>query len=242
MKRQGRMKAILRHGLWVACFYAAGGMAASLQISPVMLTLSPDSTSTLLELENVTSRPLFGQVRVYRWTQTLDDDVLEPTQELIASPPLVEIAPTGKQTIRLIRAQGGEVTEERAYRLLIDELPRDWHMPTHGVSVKLRYSVPVFVGPSSSQRPALQWQVRQSPDGAYLAIHNSSARRAQISEVQLVAGRRAYTVNQGLLGYALSGQTRQWKLPPLLHNAHFEGARVRARVNGRVVEARLGPA
>ena len=57
-----------------------------------------------INLQNLGDQPMYGQVRVFAWDQRNGEEVLAPTQELVASPPIVEIAANSRQTIRLVRA------------------------------------------------------------------------------------------------------------------------------------------
>ena len=128
----------------------AGVAAANLQISPVTLTMRAEQTSAGITLQNLGEAPLFGQVRVFVWDQANGEEALLPTQELVASPPIVEIAASSRQTIRLVRTQAGPSAQERTYRVLIDEVGRDDDPARSGVDIRLRYSVPVFVLPSGT--------------------------------------------------------------------------------------------
>ena len=70
-----------------------GAHAGSLHVSPVRLELPAGAHAVALTLRNEDDAPLFGQIRLFKWTQTIDEDHLEPTTELVASPPIAEIAP-----------------------------------------------------------------------------------------------------------------------------------------------------
>jgi fimbrial chaperone protein len=103
--------------------------------------------------------------------------------------------------------------------------------------VRLRYSVPVFVG-AAPQTPAqrhLAWSlVRNGSDWA-LRVDNSGTHRAQLSDVALVFNGQRRSLRDGLLGYVLGGSARQWPLPfqPSMHGA----ITVNARVNSVPVQA-----
>jgi fimbrial chaperone protein len=213
--------------------------AASLQISPVIVTLSAADTAAYVHLDNVTERALYGQVRVFRWDQTIDEDVLANTDAIVASPPLIQIAAGRKQLIRLVRTDHEPIATEQAYRILIDEIPSPEDPSGTSVAVRLRYSVPLFVSPLSRSRAVLGWDIHSSANGSYLLIRNEGARRAQIAAVEVVSGKRRYLVSSGLLGYALAGRTRQWKLPAGVALDARSKVRVHATVNGRKVEAAL---
>jgi fimbrial chaperone protein len=224
---------------FLLCVVTLSAQAATLQISPVMVDLQSNESATGITLRNPGDRPLYGQVRVYRWDQSNRDDTLTPTQELVASPPLIQIAAQADQLVRLVRTTPAPVAAEQSYRILIDELPAPESTPTSGVMIRLRYSVPVFVEPAGKvAQPALSWHLTRDGEGWVLRVDNHGQRRAQIAAVQLVdSAGKVYEINKGLLGYALAGRTRQWTVP-LPADADMRGSvKVRAAVNSLPAEA-----
>jgi len=220
---------------------AAVSQAATLQITPVTIELPPSAAAASMTLSNPGGRPIYGQVRTYRWTQENGTDVMTPTDALAASPPLLQIGANAEQLIRLVRTSRGTPAAEESYRVLIDELPAPGTPVDNGVTIRLRYSVPVFVEPDAAQAsPRLDWRVEPDGTGMRLAVDNRGGRRAQISAVRLVDARGVvHEVTRGLLGYALAGSTRRW---PLKLNADAAAlVRVQATVNAQPVDARLTP-
>lgn len=130
---------------------AAG--AAALQISPIRLDLLPGQSAGSLTLRNRGTQPLNAQVRVFRWTQDAEGDRLEPAPALVASPPIVQISGEGEQLVRVVLTQPAAGNDEQTYRLLIDELPERRPQAQTGVTMQLRYSVPVFVNASTGAPP-----------------------------------------------------------------------------------------
>lgn len=194
---------------------ASHAHAANLQISPVLLNLDGAERAATMTLRNEGAAPIYGQVRVYAWSQTPTEDVLRETEALVASPPMIQIAPGGTQVIRLLQHEPAARSGETPYRLIIDEIAPSDSMSATGVQVRLRYSVPVFVGaaPQAPVERQLTWSlVREGPDWA-LQVSNSGAHRAQLSDVALVVGGRKHRVRDGLLGYVLGNSVRQWRLP-----------------------------
>ncbi len=84
---------------------------ANLQISPVSISFQPGQNAAGIQLQNNGDTPLYGQVRVYAWDQRDGVDALTPTTQLVASPPIIEIAGKSAQTIRLVRR--GELVPQR---------------------------------------------------------------------------------------------------------------------------------
>lgn len=224
---------------WPALLLAVQGFcspahATSLQISPVRVDLPAGPGAAALNLRNAAGTPIHAQVRVFRWTQAHGDDMLAPTDDVVASPPIVRIGANDEQMIRVVRPGKDVAPAETAYRLLIDELPqRDTPVDQSGVRVQLRYSVPVFAGtPTEAAMPRLTVSLWRDQGEWRLAARNDGTRHARLSAVTLVSGGQRAAVANGLLGYALPGATRVWtiRLP-----AGFMAAgalRLDAAVNG----------
>lgn len=65
---------------WLAALAIAGAVApasgATLQISPVTVEMAAGNPAAGVTLSNPGARPIYGQVRTFRWTQEHGDDVL----------------------------------------------------------------------------------------------------------------------------------------------------------------------
>lgn len=214
-------------------------LAATLQISPVMVDLRSNESATGVTLRNPGELPLYGQVRVFRWDQVHFDDTLTPTKELVASPPLIQIGAGGNQLVRLVRTSPAPTGTEQSYRIVIDELPSPGTHSANGVNIRLRYSVPVFVEPAGKvAAPVLSWHLGRDIKGWVLRVDNAGTRRAQIASVQVVdSAGKIHEISKGLLGYALAGRARQWQVS-LPADAILRGeVKVRAAVNAMPLEA-----
>jgi len=238
----------LQHRLACAVFVVAPlaigapcAHAASLQISPVIVDLGArDQAATVLLNNTSATESMFGQVRVFKWDQHAGEDVLVPTEDMVASPPLIRIAPASSQLIRLVRTKADALPDEGAYRVLIDEIATPGQAPQEGVTLRLRYSVPVFVNPLQAGTPTLKWRLQRDKAGAMqLQVVNSGNRRAQISAVTFVVDNRPVSFNPGLLGYALAGRSREWVVPPSAGVDLRRTSRVQALVNGAPIEATI---
>ena len=204
--------------LAAALLYGTAAHGANLQMSPESISFQPGQNSAGIGLQNNGDTPLYGQVRVYAWDQRDGVDALTPTTQLVASPPIIEIAPKSAQTIRLVRRGAGGQTPtpggaEQTYRILIDELPRG-DTQQGNVAIRLQYSVPAFVLPVDTQAaPKLEWSTFQRAGAWHLRARNTGALHAQIGATSVTVGSRDVVLSKGLLGYALPGRTREWPLP-----------------------------
>lgn len=217
----------------LVCAWAGEGLAASLQISPVSLDMEPLQGATMIVLRNTGTLPLFGQVRVFDWSQQDGEDVLMPTSELVASPPLLEIQAGESQVVRLVRPDGQVAPHQLTYRLLIDEIPDPAAARVHGVILRMRYSVPVFVHAQRSdmERPELRWQIHQQDGQWQIQASNHSDHYAQIADLRVTDGEgKPLLSHKGLFGYVLAQRARSWAIAA---RTRSEGPfHVRALVNG----------
>ncbi|MDD2874951.1 MAG: molecular chaperone [Azoarcus sp.] len=217
-------------------------VAAGLQVSPTGLEFLPPSPAQGLRLTNTGSDALHAQVRVFHWTQANGKDVLTPTQALVASPPMLSLAPGAQQLVRVIRLDAANPSgAEDAYRLLVDELPPPEERKETGVRYVLRYSIPVFMAPTNPPDAAaiagtLHWSLRKDDKGIFLQAQNTGAFHAQLSEVSLLPlGGVPVQVSAGLLGYVLPGMTMRWPLK--LGTARFPtGTRLKFSINGKPID------
>lgn len=221
---------------FLALILAPAASAAGLQVTPITLEIAHGDTSAVLWLANTGTAALQAQVRVVEWTQADHEDRLDTTRDLVASPPMLEVAAGARQLVRIVRTSGATPGEpERSFRLLVDELPGAGTGDGQGgVQFLMRYSVPVFIAPDQPQpAPQLQWRLRTQPP--VLEVVNAGSARAQLSEVVIVdaAGTRI-VLSDGLLGYVLAGAQMRWPLPP--DRPPPADARLQARINGEPLD------
>lgn len=218
--------------------------ASSVLIWPVDPSIASNERAAALWLENRGSAPVTLQARVFAWQQDGGDQYHQQS-EVIGSPPMMQIAPGERQLVRLTRTQPVAAGEERAYRVIIDEIPvagDDQDQGSVGVKFQMRYSVPLFsygeglVGKTragaearaESGQPRLGWRVVDQQGKRYLEIANRGNLHARITRAEFVQGTRRHTISDGLLGYVLVGSEMRWPLPEGVEAA----GRFEAAVNG----------
>ena len=221
--------------------------SAGMEVSPTLLEISPPQPAEGILLRNRGTQTIHAQVRVFAWSQKEGEDLLAPTGDLTISPPMLRIPPGGRQLLRVIRtsSRGDGVEGEKAYRLVVDELPLhstallDSESPRKAhseLSFLVRYSLPVFVGHAAPAGvpPVLQWSLDCNATPWALKVRNHGDFHAQIADLRttLDDGSRVL-VYGGLLGYVLAGQSMQWTITPLAHSRCIKG--LDAMVNRNMV-------
>jgi fimbrial chaperone protein len=209
------MRSLLRY-IALAALLASGQsvIGAGLQVTPIVLDIKQTQKSDGLWLTNTSNAAMDVQVRVFEWVQNNKTDVLAPTADFVASPPMAKIPGGGKQFVRLVKVGQPAVPIERSYRIVVDELPLE-SAASKGLTFALRYSIPVFIqGANALTPPNLTWHLAAGPKGSVLlTINNSGTTRAKLSDLTFTSkGGQTQAINKGLFGYALANSSRQWSI------------------------------
>ena len=190
---------------------ASAAPAADVRVTPVRITLSSGAPIASMHIENNGSEDMLMQLQVLNWSQRDNADVLEPTTDVIANPPQFRLAAGGDQIVRFgLQVQAG--SEEKSYRVLIDQVPREQDAKANQVRTVLRISIPIFI-PCEGALPRPQWSIGAAT-GQTPVLRLTNAGNAHL-EVDSVALREAKGTLLGKLGrpaYVLPGQTHTWTL------------------------------
>lgn len=220
---------------FLAAVASLAAWASGLQVSPVSLTLGPDEQAKALWLSNTGDAALHAQVRVFDWSQQGGEDLLTPTRDLVASPPMLELEPGQRQLIRVVRPASPGTAAPRFYRLLVNELPVQ-DREGSGVEFVMEYSLPVFATPETAAPAQLSWSLAGDGVDRKLRVENTGGTHAQLSDLRVVdAGAGQEVVAEGLLGYVLPGSTMEWTVPPAAAGLLVSGGSLQARINGQMV-------
>jgi fimbrial chaperone protein len=64
---------------------------AVLEVAPVLLDIQAPSATGTVSVKNDNARPTTIQVRLFRWRQGDGEERYEPTQDVVASPPIADV-------------------------------------------------------------------------------------------------------------------------------------------------------
>jgi len=186
--------------------------ASSLSVSPVSIQVAAPGATSSLTLENSGTDAITSQIRVYKWTQENGQDVLTPTKEVVASPPFLKLPAGAKNVVRVVRMVKSLVPQEDAYRLVVDELPKNATESSVGVGISLRYSLPVFFTGVAASPPALAWSASVSGGQIILKAENTGGRHMRLANLHIDSGGKTITLSSGLAGYVLQGSDKVWTI------------------------------
>lgn len=188
--------------------------AASLQVSPVSVEIQEPSAAATIKLHNDGTKTLDAQIRVFRWVQVDGVEKLEPTDDVVASPPTASLVPNTDYTVRLVRVTKEPLSRGETYRIFVDELPDPNIQQNRTVTLVMRYSIPVFFYPHDTAAAKLAWAVEQRGGRLYVSATNGGDRHVRLSALKLRNGNETTaSFGNGLTGYVLGHSTMRWEAP-----------------------------
>ena len=110
-------------GLFFFVVWASVAKAASFGVSPVRVTLSETQQMDAITVRNDGTEPVSMQLEVLNWSQEAGKDVLTPSRELLANPPIFTVPAGGSQLVRVGLRRAPDGQRELTYRICLQELP-----------------------------------------------------------------------------------------------------------------------
>lgn len=207
---------------------AATAFGGDFGVSPIRVELDRSVKSAVITVTNDDRKPLAFQVRALQWTQDAEGaDRYAETSDLVYFPRQLKLAPKESRVIR-VGYKAPALQREQAFRLYIEELadPAARDPAQTGVSVTLRFGVPIFLRPAP---PAAAGALELPSGAARGLIRNTGNVHFRVNAVRYTVlgpgGETAF--EQSVDGwYLLAGAQRTYsiKLPP---EACARGARLR---------------
>jgi fimbrial chaperone protein len=205
--------------LGLAICRAEAVSASALRVSPVQVTLSAASPTTLLSIGNDSDKPIRVQVSASAWDQDASGKMLlTATQDVIFFPMMLKLAPHEERRVRVgTTASPGSV--EKTYRLFVEELPAAATPTASGgfqIQVLTRVGIPVFVQPAEPKPETVVEFRGVSDQHLHYAIRNVGNAHVMVQSVHL----RGSGENGGAVfeskaegWYILAGGEREYMQP-----------------------------
>jgi fimbrial chaperone protein len=187
-------------------------VAGSFNVSPVRVELSAQERTQALTVRNDGSEPSVVQVRLYAWSQDSGQDILQPTNELLVSPPVFTVQPGRSQLLRIALRGTPAADRQLCYRAVLEEVPAQGRAGGPALQVALRISLPVFVEPAVDTAPRIDWNARLADGKLLVSAHNGGNGHIQLGDFTLSDSTGQAVAQQQQVSYILPGQTRSWTL------------------------------
>lgn len=203
-------------GLCAAALLVPGlAGAATWEIAPTRIELSPEQQTSAITLKNTSDTPTSIQIQVVAWSQVDGKDIYTPSRELLVSPPFVTIPAQGEQIIRAALRRPADASKELSYRINLQELPPPAAPGITGVQMALRIGLPVFVQAQEIKAaPKMAWSAMRMPDSSLkITLENHGNAHVQITDFSLFLPGDEQAIG-GEVGssYVMPGQTHEWLL------------------------------
>jgi len=190
--------------------------AGSLSVTPIRIELSSAQRSVALTVRNDGDQPTVVQAQLVAWSQADDDDRLEPTTDVLASPPIFTVAPGAAQILRIALRRAPDAARERSYRVLVTEVPGKPQPESAGAQFALKISLPIFVEASGAKTsPQLEWSGTRTAKGELaLTAVNTGAKHIRVQSIEVTRAGSDPDANYAGLWYILPGQRRTVTIKP----------------------------
>jgi fimbrial chaperone protein len=178
---------------WLLALVSANATAqSSFTVTPLRVDLSARAPAAVVEVINTSPAPLTIQVQQRSWMQAEGMDAQGDARQLIISPAIFTMQQGEKQVVRVALRGAPDPRFERAFRLIVSEVPGPQIKATpdaSGFRVALRMDVPLFVAPLQGAQPEPAYTF--DPSGSRLIVRNTGTGHIRFTEfVVLQAGRK----------------------------------------------------
>lgn len=235
------VKNVISLFLTLCCLLAAyRAQAGSYGVNPVKLTLSAQHSTQVMTVRNDGTEAAVMQVELAEWAQQVQgQDVYTPTRDLLATPPIFNLPAGGMQIIRIGLRRAPDPQRESAYRMFLQEVPPPPKPGAVGLQVALRISIPIFIAPSQTIKPALRWKAARIADHTLkIEVSNGGNVHDHLSAYKIYRkGSNTPFLSQQLFSYLLPGEKRAWTLSTDVMPSPGESLRISANTDTGTVDA-----
>ncbi|HEY4214192.1 MAG TPA: fimbria/pilus periplasmic chaperone [Steroidobacteraceae bacterium] len=185
--------------------------AGSFSVNPVRLTLSAKESVGAITVTNQGAEPTVVQLETFSWSQHEGQDSLTPTNDVLATPPILTIPPGGSKIVRVGLRRPADPQHELTYRLALREIPPAEPLK-QALRVTLLISMPIFIDPPRAVAAVVHWRATRAPGNKIrLRVKNTGTAHIQMGQLEIVRadnGKPVATRNSA--DYVLPDDTREW--------------------------------
>ena len=190
----------------------ASSAQSSFTVTPLGVNLSGHAPAAVIDVINTSPGSLTMQVQQRSWTQPDGRDQQGDIRDLIISPAIFTLQSGEKQVVRIALRGAPDLRVERAYRIIVSEVPTPQLKVTPDATsfrVALRMDLPLFVEPLQQAQPEAGYSFDSA--SSRLVVRNSGNRHIRYTDAALFqAGRK---VTDLPVFTVLAGGSRVFDLP-----------------------------
>jgi fimbrial chaperone protein len=229
------IRLLMTAALLAGSAFAQTNVAGTLEIAPVHVQMTGDERAASLTVRNLDKQPTILQLRALDWSQADGEDRFVPSKALLLSPPMATLRPGQTQVIRVLVDGVSDLPAERAFRLVIDQIPDARADPNARTRTAIRVQIPVFVSRSARDGPQLGWEARRSGNALVVTAVNTGSAHDHIVELRVSAS--GAPLGAALEGYVLGQARRSWTISDVPSNVR--SVRIRGEGDYGKVEANV---
>jgi fimbrial chaperone protein len=185
---------------------AAPAAAQFVTVDPVVINMQPGQLTATMSISGQVGADTSYQVRAFSWSQNDNADRLDPTEDVLLSPPVGTVPANSTQVVRIVIRRPPK-DHESVYRILLDQIPPPSAPGT--VRVAIRLSMPIFVEPTVRVAPHIDWHVERDADSIFLVATNTGKKHLRIRDIAVTAGTSTLRPQADSSPYLLAGSTRR---------------------------------
>ena len=173
--------------------------AGVFSVTPVRIYMKPKDRAVAVTLVNEGDEPVALQADISAWTQKPDGtDELVFTEDLILSPPIINLGPKAKQVVRLALLRPADASQQLIYRMVVREVPE--MQPRRGgleVPISLALSMPVFITPPVAKYDVSCTISREDVKHLKTTCKNTGTAYSQVREVLVIRNEQTLARMEG---------------------------------------------
>ena len=205
---------LTRAAVLVVAFVSLGALATGFSASPVSFEFEPKDRADVITIVSNTAQQKAFELVILRWKQLDGTDIYEPTDDFFVTPPSFQLGPNEARTVRLLRAQIADESDEITYRLFVREIPL-WQNHIKGqMNLSIELSIPVFMKAAKPSPSALNVQISTANEGTRkrLTLSNTGRTHGKVIQAQPLLRGEPTGKPLGINGYALPGNSKSWEI------------------------------
>ena len=158
---------------------------------------------------NDSNEAMTFQAETLSWQQVTGADQYAQTQDLLAAPAILQIAPGAGQILRVTLRKPPVTDVKLAHRLILEDVTAESSLQPDTVKLRFRHNLPLFAAPH--QPPLVNSQRRRCAapaNKACIELNNQGNRRVRLTGVAVEGPNWRKDIRGGAT--VLAGSSRHW--------------------------------
>lgn len=204
----------------LAALWIGSANAGSLSVGPTMVELSAAKRVASLRVQNTGSEKTIVQLDTVSWAQDGGEEIYTPTQDLLATPAVFQLAPGESREIRVGLRNAAPIEHERSYRLYVREVVPTRSDSVAELSFALRIGVPIFaIAPRKDAKASIEGSTQLDAESCQtIRVRNTGDTRLRATKLEVVSN-GAVAWQSTTPFYILAGAEKPFKPEPCLRRS-----------------------